>query len=372
MWNIYSVYHYYIKETNEVFYVGIKEGEDTTIDYSTYLEIKNIQEKYSTDIRIIYKNLTKEEALRKEYDEISRIVTETDNVLVNRHISYKIRKSNFYSKDINLKYQKEIAPVIYATEIDKRYYGLNHKPFDKVEEKYLSKVAIKDVNINKEELKIVYNRNFDKYYKEVVELLEKNSSKILKSRYPNAITAWIYLGDQYIRNFNNEQERVIRKIGREVPVYHLIDVWKFLKNKFKNDNNEIEVVEINPINARRPLNKIKHRKTPRGVGSKCWYLGEMDRKSGLLWSAIEYFDEARENGYYYPGLYKSYAMTFRKMGDLDNEIDILNEAIEIFSKAKTSYSSELVMFYSQREKAIKKLMKKREKVKKILKKLQEK
>lgn len=360
MFNDYYVYHCFIKETGEIFYVGVGEGDSSIVDRSTYLEIQNIQKRYNTETKIIYKNLTKKEAYDKQYEEITRIIIETKDVLVNRRIPYKLKNSNFYNKDKVLEYKKEEAPVIYSTEIDRRYYDLEHRLFDRIEEKNLSKVAIKDMTISKEELKIVYSGKFDKYYKEVIELLEKNSSRILKSRYPNSVTAWIYVGDKYIRDFNTEREVEIRKIGREVPVYHLIDVWKFLKNKFnyeENISNELEKIEVNPINARRTLDKIKHRKTARGVGSKCWYLGELERKLGHFYPAIEYFDEARENGYYFPELYESYVKVYKKLGDLDNEIDILNEAIQIFSKDKKQYSKSIMLFHSQRIKAIKKLKK---------------
>ena len=59
-----------------------------------------------------------------------------------------------------------------------------------------------------------------------------------------------------------------------------------------------------------------------------WEKGDKERKAGNLEHAIELFDLARYNGYDAPILYMSYAMTYRKLKDYDNEIAIIDEAIE--------------------------------------------
>ncbi|MBE7103898.1 hypothetical protein FT637_12820 [Bacillus cereus] len=33
-------------------------------------------------------------------------------------------------------------------------------------------------------------------------------------------------------NYEIDQQQVLEKLGRNVPTYHLIDVWKFLKEQY--------------------------------------------------------------------------------------------------------------------------------------------
>lgn len=75
--------------------------------------------------------------------------------------------------------------------------------------------------------------------------------------------------------------------------------------------------------------------------------GEQLRKSGYIYSAIEEYDEARSQGYNSPALYWSYAMAFRKIKDYENEIDILDEAINRRIVEKNTES-----FVERRKKAV--------------------
>ncbi len=69
--------------------------------------------------------------------------------------------------------------------------------------------------------------------------------------------------------------------------------------------------------------------------------------------ALELFDKARCTGCYTSGLYLAYALVYRKMGDLDNEIDVLNEAIQRCQLENYNTDRERLMFEDQRKKAIK-------------------
>lgn len=62
-------------------------------------------------------------------------------------------------------------------------------------------------------------------------------------------------------------------------------------------------------------------------GSPLWQKGEEQRKAGHYEEAIALYDQARNRGYLAPALYKSYAMTYRKLKDRDAEIEILTEGI---------------------------------------------
>lgn len=62
-------------------------------------------------------------------------------------------------------------------------------------------------------------------------------------------------------------------------------------------------------------------------GAPFWQKGEEKRKAGQYEDAIALYDQARNCGYLAPALYKSYAMTYRKMKDTTSEIEILTEGI---------------------------------------------
>lgn len=362
--NNYYVYHCYIEETNEIFYVGVGKGDERNIEDSLYYDAKQVSERFSTGIRIIERNLTRESAADLKYKEIARIVEETDYVLTNRKFPIGAKRPNFYGRGMTApEFKKEVAPVLYACEVDEKYFGLTHRNFDQVQEEFLSVVTIVEKSIGPDELKIVYGGEFQKYYTETVEMLERNTSKILKTKYAKSLTAWIYISDDYITNFNFDREVMIEKLGRELPVYHLIDVWKYLKEKFKENAIE-ENIKISPMNNRVAYSKIKRRRNY-NKGNELWRLGEKERKFGRFQLSLEYYDEARESGYFAPVLYESYVKVYRKIGDLANEIDILNEAVQVFSN-DNYYSQNITKFYSQRAKAIKKLKKNQEKAAKIL------
>lgn len=68
--------------------------------------------------------------------------------------------------------------------------------------------------------------------------------------------------------------------------------------------------------------------------------------------AIELFDKARYNGYNAPALYSSYAMAYRKLKDYDNEIAILDEAIERSKAEKGNNETRIMEFNERRAKVL--------------------
>lgn len=83
-----------------------------------------------------------------------------------------------------------------------------------------------------------------------------------------------------------------------------------------------------------PLSEIKNfNNWERGFdeGMPYWEEGDAERKNGNVEKGISLFNKARYHGYEAPALYNSYAMAYRKVKDYDNEIAILDEAIERFS-----------------------------------------
>ncbi|MGE7946303.1 tetratricopeptide repeat protein [Lysinibacillus sp. NPDC093688] len=80
--------------------------------------------------------------------------------------------------------------------------------------------------------------------------------------------------------------------------------------------------------------------------------GDKERKSGNIIGAIELFDKARFNGYNAPALYSSYAKAYRKLKDYDNEIAILDEAIERLKSEVGNNETRIMEFNERRTKAI--------------------
>lgn len=96
--------------------------------------------------------------------------------------------------------------------------------------------------------------------------------------------------------------------------------------------NEIAVNRVNKksISKRLPLTEIKNLyDSSAGFkdGNIYWRKGEQYRKAGDLYTAIDYYDKARFNGYDAPALYNSYLISFRKLKEYNEELEILNEVI---------------------------------------------
>ncbi len=73
------------------------------------------------------------------------------------------------------------------------------------------------------------------------------------------------------------------------------------------------------------------------AGYPLWRKGEAVRKAGDAYKAIDYYEEARMKGYVCPALYKSYAMAYRKLNKIPNEIAIIEEGIEQLKRVDGKY-----------------------------------
>ena len=125
---------------------------------------------------------------------------------------------------------------------------------------------------------------------------------------------------------------------------------------------EITSIEIHPTHSRVPLSNIRNLNNwEKGFsdGFKYWEEGETERKAGRIEKAIQLFDLARFNGYFFSVLYDSYAKAYRKTKDLDNEIDILNEAIDRYRAQEGDNSQIIIEFSEQKKKALEKLKKRK-------------
>lgn len=358
----YYVYEWFIKETGEIFYVGKGRGNRYKEYHDRAYEAEKIREKYDVGIRFVSRDLTEEQALELESQEMTRILNETNDRLTNRIIPFFTKRDNGYSRSPSTpSYAFETAPILYACEIDEHYFGIAGRPFDEVEYGNLSHPAFIAKGVSQEEISIIYGGEYEKYYNEVVAMLEQSGSKIIKTKYAKSVTAWIYPCDDYVTNYDNDERLAGERLGRRVPAYHLIDVWKFLKKKIDEEIVCVqESIEINPIHNRVPLTEINNLHDGSAgfdAGVEFWEQGDAERKSGNIEKAIVLFDKARYNGYFAPALYKSYAMAYRKLKDLDNEVAILDEAIARYREEEDN-SQIILMFSEQRKKAVAKLQNK--------------
>lgn len=348
----FYVYEWFIKDTGEIFYVGKGRGDRYKTFHERAYEAEKIRKMYDTDSRFVGTGLTEEQAIELESKEMTRILNETNDRLTNRIIPLLTKRGNGYDRSPNTpELQFEKAPCFYACEIDEHYFKIKPRSFDEVNYENLKAVVFITRNI-RDEINIIYGGNLDKYQSETISLLSTNGNKVLKSKYAKSVTAWIYIGEDDVMNYEIDQKQALEKLGRNIPTYHLIDVWKYLKEKFGEvETASTEEGPINPIHNRVPLKEIRNlHDWDKGYdeGMPYWEKGDKERKAGNLEHAIELFDLARYNGYDAPILYMSYAMTYRKLKDYDNEIAIIDEAIERTQSEKENANEIRIMELKER------------------------
>ena len=188
--------------------------------------------------------------------------------------------------------------------------------------------------------------SYDRCYKEF--LADKEYSQG-SSYYDNNLDAYCNFGMQ----LDNETANAL--VNAAGDVQSIFDMKMELEQSI--DINPLEI-EIHPVHTRVPVTQIRtiNNGVAEYVGGLLWEKGDSFRKSGSFEKAIAYFDKARRNGYCSPMLYESYAMTFHKTKEYDDEIDILNEGIERLSKLNMK-TGQLI---TRRNKVIKALIKQTE------------
>ena len=161
----FYVYEWYIKETGEIFYVGKGRGDRYKEYHEREYEAEKIRERFDTDVLFVAKNLTEEQALELETNEMTRILNETNYCLANRITPFFTKRESGYCKSSSTPpLQFETAPILYAEELDEHYFGIQGRPFDAAEYHNLSNVVFIDKSVSKEEIDIVYGSDYRKYY----------------------------------------------------------------------------------------------------------------------------------------------------------------------------------------------------------------
>lgn len=188
-----------------------------------------------------------------------------------------------------------------------------------------------------------------------------------------------YILNEYKKSYNATMDYIDGSSRREKNVIEEVEnlykisvqeVEKIINNEISNKtlNNylsEINIkkqvsrdeININPVNNRIPLNKIKNLNDwNKGYdeGFDFWLKGDELRKNGEYNEAIKLFDLSRYNRYNTYVLYESYAMVYHQLKDYDNEIAILEEGIERLSKDNTNVSN----LVTRRDKAVQIIYKK--------------
>ena len=326
----FYVYEWMIKETGEIFYVGKGRGNRCTVSHGDSVADK-IRQQYETEIIIVARDLNEEQAIALESSEIIRILSETDFILTNRVIPLDAVRSNFYERSSQCTpYKFETAPTLYVEEIEHHYFGLQELPYDAVTLDALSKVALIENRVNDGLIDVVYGNNYEKYYTETIQMLNSCGATILSSPEAKSLTAWIYCGDICLTRHLHRQSRYNELNGRNLPTFHLIDVWKYLENNnLGSVDTEQSIIDFK--SNRIPLSEFKKWDVFDFEGNDTIYRtfnkAEQLRKNKEYDAALRLLDIVRQSGYVSYSLYLSYSKIYRILKDYDNEIDILNEGI---------------------------------------------
>lgn len=215
----FYVYEWFIKNTGEVFYVGKGRGNRYKTFHERAYEAEKIKKLYDTDVRIVKEGLTEDEAINLENAEMERILNETNDRLTNRIVPMFAKRDNGYSPSPSTPaIQFETAPYFYASEIEAHYYGTEPRAFDEVEYDHLKRVVFITRNV-RNEINNIYGGDLNKYLDETKALLASGGNKVLSSKYAKSVTAWIYIGDDYVTNYERDQEDALEKLGRNIPTY---------------------------------------------------------------------------------------------------------------------------------------------------------
>jgi len=221
----YNVYEWYIKETGEIFYVGIGiDGKSMMDKNDLFLQVKD---KYPSDYRYVEQHLTK--SMAHELKNMTmRAVLSADNVLTNIQVpmgyigglSSAAEKTDIGARKFN--YLE--TPQIVGNVVEE-HYGLLDKAetYDDVDMISLKKTVVPTYSLNL--MKPLYFKdgsgNVDDLINRIkVEIQERIDAKIYKSIAKSANSVIIT---------NDPMPRRVKELhDKGYKVFHMIDVIKFL------------------------------------------------------------------------------------------------------------------------------------------------
>lgn len=291
--NDWYVFEWSVKDTGEIFYVGYGYGEDSkSFGFESY-HGERIKEKLDVESKIIKDNLEEDEARDLQQEELKRVLKETDNVIINRVTPNMItRKSGLLKSETTPNYRFEQAPVLYVAEYEQHYLDMDYDDFEKVDLDNLKSVYLVEKGVDDEIIANIYKDDLDKYLNQTKSLLEHENIKIVDDQFANDVTAWIYIGDDSIAKVKEYEDKAQQKLSKKIPVYHMMDVLKKLKEKNKDNLDEIfnkikttKEVVIHPHNNRVAVFDIKNLDDPaKGAkeGLRYWNEGEKIQKGFSL------------------------------------------------------------------------------------------
>ena len=223
----YYVYAWRIKDTGEIFYVGMGRGRRAYNIHERAYEAEKIRKSFDTEVIFLKEGLTEEGALQVEVDEVSRLLNETTHMLTNRIVPLRCPGDYYGRAQSAPPYQFEETPVFYATEIDEHYHGMQHRTFDEVKGDALQSVYFIEKTIGVDISEAVYRDDYEKYLSYVTSRLQQSGRRIMKTKFAKSVTAWIYGGDDFVVNYDIDQRLARERIRRQIPAYHLLDVWRY-------------------------------------------------------------------------------------------------------------------------------------------------
>lgn len=320
------VYELFVKTTGEIYYVGYDSDEEKDEPMDNHPIHKGEQDLLSryleTGERILKTGLC--EAWAAYYVEKRIKEVASNNMLYNS-------KNHSYFSCVT--FYEGVTPKLEVSPIEQHYLGMEPISFDTVSLSNLQVVYLDTGFMATEILTHLYGGHFEEYYNQLKIKLEAIGAKMIVTPYAKSVTAWIQLGGGARRDYEKTQERAVKKLGRNIPVYHIFDVLTALKDVVITSSSDRTLldIEIHPIHNRCPWQNIKNLNDfSAGFrdGHHFWEGGEKLRLQGDIAEAILLFDKARENGYDAPALYESYEKAYRKIKDYENEIAIMMERYE--------------------------------------------
>lgn len=224
---IYYVYEWFIKETNQIIYIGKGKG-DRYKDARRNTYFNMIVDRFECDVRFIKEGLTEYEALMLEEELFAQREGEG-------HVLSNIVTPNSPGVfEVPVPYEYMKVPVIHSSRIAKYYFGMEDVRFDAVVPNRLIKTHIAPTTYyGAGKLYIDTDEKFidqDRCEKAVKPLLDevksgisKMGGKVYKTRTKSIQSLIFYNTISYEDYFRHKEN------GCEV--YHLIDVVNYFRGK---------------------------------------------------------------------------------------------------------------------------------------------